>query len=116
MSYVCAERMFKSWLLGVVLGLPAVQTRFRGLHRVSVGKAYLLDVMKVCSAPYLVAHPTETVVQLGGLVTTRPGTETDIRPGSAHKGKPSWVVTYNDWLTHGGNKVQVCNARDCHRF
>eukprot|EP00775_Hariotina_reticulata_P012265 gene12265-12403_t len=42
-----SDRKYISWLLGVLLGRPAVQTRFRGLHRIIAGRLYLKAVITV---------------------------------------------------------------------
>lgn len=72
-------------------------TRFRGPHRITAGRLYLRAVVKVCSQQQLVAHPGREVVQLGGLVVVRPGTDADVKPGGRGE-KPLFVAEYPEFL------------------
>jgi len=101
-----ADRKFISWVLGVVLGRPTVQTRFHGLHRVVAGVLYLRGVIKVCSTPQLAADPNQAVEQLDGWVIVRPAEEQDCKPGSS-RGKPLYVVEYPQFLTATLKPMQV---------
>lgn len=104
----CADRKFVSWLLGVILGMPAKQTRFHGLHRVTAGVMYLQAVIRICRTPYLSAHPTQHVPQLDGWVVARPATDADCKRGSS-RGRPVYVVEYPYFLTASLKHVQVCS-------
>jgi hypothetical protein len=90
---LCADRKFYLWVLVVVLGRPAVQAHFRGLHRVTDGVLYLRAVVLVCNTAALRADPTQAVEQLDGWVLVRPATDADTKPGSS-RGKPVYVVEY----------------------